>query len=147
MYLWCVFVWAQMWRSENILWNLFSPSPLSWLVCWTYTDSIELSLSRGEMVSRDLENSCSNWPWICGSPLAPTSQLWGLVPGITLGAKADLYLDKDFGLCFPGLCVGEHAGLLISMVPDLCDSDSCSRVSSFPFVLLSQEVCRNRERG
>lgn len=38
-------------------------------------------------------------------------------------AKADLYLDKDFGLCFQGLCIGElSSDCLVSPVPDLCGS-------------------------
>lgn len=133
--LWCVFVWAQMWRSEKILWNLFSPSSFTWLpgtnsghwlVCWAYMDSIEPSLFGGEMSFKRPGKllSSSNWSWTCDSPLAPDSQPWAcLVPSITPGAKADLYLDKDFGLCFQGLCIGElSSDCLVSTVPDLCDS-------------------------
>lgn len=80
-------------------------------------------------------------------PQPPNCGAWYLA--LLLERKQIYILTKTLDYVSLACALGSmpDSDCLISMVPDLCDSDSCSRVSSFPFVLLSQEVCRNRERG
>lgn len=66
------------------------------------------------MVSRDLENSClvqTGLEFVAVPVPHPPSCGACLVSSFTLGAEAYLHLDKDFVLCFRGVCTGEHAAL------------------------------------
>lgn len=83
------------------------------IVCWAYGAGVEPFLflkkwfqGTWKTVSFNLalnlqQSSCPQ----------PPSRGTCLVPSIAARAKAVLYLDKDFGLCFQGLGIGEHVVL------------------------------------